>query len=100
MNLLGKLQSEYEQLWKHIVRPSRTAYSEDSLGPTSFHLEGQEVLRRDFQLTNSRGHSFSASLWTPTLFDKCNCVLYLHGNAGNRTEGSLSPHSAWSTSGS
>ena len=98
MNLLGKLQSEYEQLWKYIIRPSRTAYSEDSLGPSSFRLEGQEVIRKDFTLTNSRGYSFAVSLWTPTLFDKCNCVLYLHGNAGNRTEGYPSCHSVWSIS--
>lgn len=27
MNLLGKLQNEYDQLWKYIIRPTRTAYS-------------------------------------------------------------------------
>jgi hypothetical protein len=62
-------------------------YSEDNLGPTAFKLEGQEVVRRDFELTNSRGFTFQGSVWLPTLFDKYNCVVYLHGNSGNRTEG-------------
>jgi hypothetical protein len=54
-------------------------------------------VRKDFQLTNSRGFTFSGSVWLPTVFDKCNCVLYLHGNSGNRTEGYPFRHSAWST---
>lgn len=41
MNILGKLQNEYEQLWKYIIRPARTAYSDDNLGPKTFKLEGQ-----------------------------------------------------------
>ena len=48
MNLFGKLQNEYEHLWKQVVRPARSHYSEDSLGPSKFALEGKDVERKDF----------------------------------------------------
>ena len=87
MNLLGKLQSGYEELWRQVVRPPRNNYTEDSLGPVAFSLEGQEVLRQDFDLTNSRGLTFTCSMWVPSQVDTLNCVIYLHGTTGNRVEG-------------
>lgn len=38
MNLLNKLQSEYDQLWKLIIRPNRTPYPDSALGPETFIL--------------------------------------------------------------
>ena len=40
MNFIGKIQNEYEHLWKQIVKPPRVHYSEESLGPSNFNLEG------------------------------------------------------------
>jgi hypothetical protein len=48
MNFVGKLQNEYESLWKQIIRPPRAHYSEEALGPHNFVLEGVQVERKDF----------------------------------------------------
>lgn len=33
MQFLNKIQGEYDQLWKYIVRPTRTPYPDTALGP-------------------------------------------------------------------
>ena len=45
MNLLGKLQNQYDELWKQIIRPPRSHYSQENLGPKEFALEGQNIKR-------------------------------------------------------
>ncbi len=41
MQFIGKIQDEYEQLWKYIIRPTRSSYPESFLGPLNFNLEGK-----------------------------------------------------------
>lgn len=84
MNLISNLQKEYEQLWKYIIRPTRLPYPESKLGPCSSHYQGIEIIRRDFRLKNSRGLEFACSLWLPSLAEKTNVLVYLHGNSSNR----------------
>ena len=86
MNLIGKVQNEWEQLWRHVIRPARTVYPEGALGPPRFKLKGREIHRKDFYLDNRRGLTFGCSLWTP-VEGKYPCVVYMHGNSSNRTEG-------------
>ena len=45
MQLFNKLQDEYDQLWKYIIRPVRSSYPETHLGPEQFDLEGIKVKR-------------------------------------------------------
>ena len=65
MNLFNKLQDEYDQLWKYIIRPIRTTYPETHLGPEQFDLEGIIVERNDFQLVNPKGLVFYGSHFYP-----------------------------------
>lgn len=87
MNFFGKIQSEYEQLWKLIIRPAKTPYKEEILGPSYFKIKNKTYLRKDFELTNQRGLNFACSLWLPTTGESVDCVVYLHGNSSNRSEG-------------
>lgn len=43
--------------------------------------------RIDIELTNPRGLTFYASHFIPLDLEKYPCVVYLHGNSSNRTEG-------------
>jgi len=52
MNFISKIQNNYEQLWKYIIRPTRSVYSENDLGPPVLKINGKEVRRKDFMLTN------------------------------------------------
>ena len=45
MQFFNKLQDEYDQLWKYIIRPVRSSYPETQLGPEQFDLEGIKVKR-------------------------------------------------------
>lgn len=87
MQLFNKLQGEYDQLWKHIIRPTRTTYPESALGPETFYLEKVKVKRNSFQLINDRGLVFYGSHYVPLEAESYPCVIYLHGNSSNQTEG-------------
>jgi hypothetical protein len=95
MSFIGKIQNDYEQLWRYIIRPARCPYPEKALGPAIITVEGREVHRKDFMLTNPRGLDFCCSLWVPADVKSCPCVVYLHGNSSNRTEGYPQTHSDW-----
>jgi cephalosporin-C deacetylase-like acetyl esterase len=85
MQLFTKLQEEYDQLWKYIIRPARTPYPETALGPETFSLEGITIKRCDFQLTNEKGYVFYCSHFVPLHLEQYPCVIYMHGNSSNRT---------------
>jgi len=36
MKLVNSLQKDYQQLWKHIIRPPRSPYAESKLGAAVF----------------------------------------------------------------
>lgn len=83
----AKLQDDYEQLCRLIIRPARSPYPLSQLGPEEFKLEGTKVKRIDFELTNSRGYVFFCSHFVPLGLNTHPCVVYTHGNSSNRTEG-------------
>ena len=85
MNIFNKLQGEYDNLWKMIIRPERTTYPETALGPETFVLEGMTVKRNDFQLINSRGFVIFGSHFVPLESESYPCLVYCHGNSSNRT---------------
>lgn len=87
MNIFNKLGEGYESLWKLIIRPERAMYSQSQLGPEVFCLEGRQVKRVDVVLTNPRGLTFYGSHFIPIGLEAYPCVIYLHGNSSNRTEG-------------
>ena len=87
----------YQQLINAIIRPPRCVYTISQLGPQEFPFCGRYIERRDFVLTNPRGHKLQASWWQPigeTRPHSCiPCVVYMHGNSSSRVEAvtSLSP---------
>lgn len=50
-------------------------------------LEGVQVKRIDVELTNPRGLLLYASHFIPLNQQQYPCVVYLHRNSSNRTEG-------------
>jgi cephalosporin-C deacetylase-like acetyl esterase len=87
MNLFSKLEEGYDNLWKMVVRPPRCTYPTNELGPEAFMLEGVQVKRIDVELTNPRGLLLYASHFVPLGQQQYPCVVYLHRNSSNRTEG-------------
>ena len=65
MQFLNKIQGGYDQLWKYIIRPTRTPYPDAALGPETFCYENVKVKRNSFQLINDRGHVFYGSHFVP-----------------------------------
>lgn len=65
MQIFNKLQDEYDQLWKYIIRPTRTPYPDAALGPETFTLENTKIKRNSFQLINDRGQVFFGSHFVP-----------------------------------
>lgn len=74
-----------------IIRPPRSKYSLESLGPEFFRLDGDSTRfqRVDLQLTNMRGMRIECSWYkhaTP-LEKPLPCVVYCHANCGGRRDG-------------
>lgn len=90
MSFLGKMNEQYAELWKAIIRPPRDVYETKNLGPRVFSIENNVYQRSDVVLKNSRGHNLMCSHWEPIpserVAQKLPCVIYLHGNCSSRLE--------------
>ncbi|KPA83015.1 hypothetical protein ABB37_02745 [Leptomonas pyrrhocoris] len=70
-----------------IIRPPRSEYEMEELGPEVFRLgdDGkQRFMRHDFELENMRGLRIQCSWFKPYPDQRTPCVVYCHGNCGSR----------------
>lgn len=71
-----------------IVRPPRTTYDLEDLGPVDFEFCTRHFHRSDFTFTDSRGYKIQASHWEPIESERSDttlpCVIFLHGNSSSR----------------
>jgi len=90
MSFLGKLNEQYSELWKAVIRPPRDTYELKDLGPTVFSIESRTYQRTDLELKNLRGLTLVCSHFEPIpcerVSEKLPCVVYLHGNCSSRLE--------------
>ncbi|KAG5472641.1 hypothetical protein LSCM4_01961 [Leishmania orientalis] len=73
-----------------IIRPPRSTYEMDDLGPDVFRIgdDGTErFMRHDFELENMRGLRFQCSWFKPYPARRVPCVVYCHANCGGRYDG-------------
>lgn len=90
MSFLSRLEEQYSELWRAIIRPPRDIYELKELGPNVFSIENKNFQRTDLWLTNPRGFSLACSHFEPVPSerpaDQLPCVVYLHGNCSSRLE--------------
>jgi len=82
-------QEGYKQLVNAIIRPPRSNYELEHLGPIHFKFYGRVIIRRDITLFNSRGMRVQCSMWEheDRKAPAVPCVIYMHGNSSSRVEG-------------
>lgn len=82
-----RVRDVYDMLWKMVIRPPRDLYTEEELGPDKFRLGKKVFIRRDLELTSSRGQ-LKCSHFLPAkgTSEARPCVVYLHGNCSSRLE--------------
>lgn len=82
--------SQYDELWKAIIRPPRTEYDMSEMGPVKFSINRKLYERQDLWVENDRGHKLAASYFCrrnqAKLGERSPCVIYLHGNCSTRAE--------------
>ncbi|EGR33879.1 hypothetical protein IMG5_033680, partial [Ichthyophthirius multifiliis] len=80
--------SNYTDFWKLIIRPPRSEYKTQQLGPNSFTIKGIEIQRTDIQIKNKQGLTLQCSHFQPKkpIQQQLPCVIYLHGNSSSRLE--------------
>ncbi|ETP30186.1 hypothetical protein F442_20753 [Phytophthora nicotianae P10297] len=79
----------YTELVHLIIRPPRTDYDLEDLGPDEFSFVGRSFVREDFTVVNDRRQKLVCSHWrpaTPPTTQLLPCVVYLHGNSSCRLE--------------
>lgn len=90
MTFIGKINEQYAELWKALIRPPRDTYESKDLGPTVFSIESRTYQRTDLFLKNSRGLRLVCSHFEPIpserVAEQLPCVVYLHGNCSSRLE--------------
>jgi len=73
-----------------IIRPPRSRYELSDLGNVreKVYIQNANIVRRDFEVVNSRNQRLQCSIWEPEseLPSELPCVIYLHGNASSRAE--------------
>jgi len=87
---ISKINEQYSELWKAVIRPPRDTYEIKDLGPTVFSIENRTYQRTDLSLKNSRGLNLVCSHFEPIpserVAERLPCVIYLHGNCSSRLE--------------
>lgn len=76
-----------DSICNFIIRPPRSDYEMDDLGPEVFRIgdDGAErFTRHDFELENMRGLRFQCSWFKPFPAKQTPCVVYCHANCGGR----------------
>lgn len=90
MAFFSKINEQYSELWKAIVRPPRDSYEVKDIGPTVFSIENRTYQRTDLQLKNPRAQCLVCSHFEPIpserVAERLPCVVYLHGNCSSRLE--------------
>lgn len=91
----GGLGNPAEVLWNLIIRPPRSRYSVEQLGPKHFCLERRAFVRRtDVQLKNPRGHALECSLFEPlpqTAWDQSRQQAEQHAGQANGSGWGVTP---------
>ncbi|KAL0910942.1 hypothetical protein M5K25_019039 [Dendrobium thyrsiflorum] len=81
-----------EQLVNFIIRPPRADYNpKNDLLDQEFMLKGRWFMRKDLEITNSRGYVLQCSHYVPLEVPEGKalpCVIYCHGNSGCRADAS------------
>lgn len=89
-SILSSFSSQYNELWKAIIRPPRDRYSVRDLGPMRFAIGKSIFKRSDFTLRNRRFQALHCSHFEPIdnerPLESLPCVIYLHGNCSSRRE--------------
>lgn len=79
-----------DSMCNFIIRPPRSSYEMEDLGPDVFRIgdDGTErFMRHDFELENMRGLRFQCSWFKPYPARRVPCVVYCHANCGGRYDG-------------
>ncbi|CAC9511881.1 conserved hypothetical protein [Leishmania infantum JPCM5] len=79
-----------DSMCNFIIRPPRSTYEVDDLGPNVFRIgdDGTErFVRHDFELENMRGLRFQCSWFKTYPARRVPCVVYCHANCGGRYDG-------------
>lgn len=87
---IAMIKDSYQALVNAIIRPPRSQYEMNQLGPVKFNFCGRNFQRTDFTLVNERHLTIQCSLWEPVPeerpSDALPCVIYMHGNSSSRLE--------------
>lgn len=87
MEYLFNWKKGYEELWKAIIRPPRSDYTEEDLGPEKFYIGYARGYRYDLEIKNIRNQTLKCSWFKKGKSkDPKPCVVYLHGNSSSRAE--------------
>ncbi|CAI5707603.1 hypothetical protein KXD40_007784 [Peronospora effusa] len=98
-NVKQLLEKGYYNVVQLVIRPTRSLYNVDTLGPERFQVQElhlnltqdgiTEVRRKDFDVINERGLRVCCSHWQHFIRDNSTplvtpCLIYLHSNIGSR----------------
>jgi fermentation-respiration switch protein FrsA (DUF1100 family) len=84
------LETNYDIIWKSLIRPPRDKYSLLDLGSPKFTLSSHSYKRTDFKLYNSQKMRIECSFWEPfdeeREYERLPVIIYLPGNSSSRVE--------------
>jgi hypothetical protein len=90
---VGMAKAAYGSLLDYLLKPPRSEYKLEDLGPVNFKLGGHKFERVDLQLSNPRGLALACSHWKragAAAGDSPQpCVIYLHGHGSCRAEAAM-----------
>jgi len=72
-----------------IIRPPRSEYVDDTGKNKEFKLDNVDYVCKNFKIPNAKGEQLYCSHFVKQCedFEQRPCLIYMHGNAGNKHEG-------------
>ncbi len=73
-----------QSIKEHFIRPHRQTYYNFDLGPSTFFIQAQKCIRKDFEIHNINQHKLKVSYYHFDTLRSENCLIYLHTHNGSK----------------
>src|SRR3990167_4017803 len=94
-SLLQRISSGYESLWQLLIKPTRSDYSGQSLGPPQQWFDSRGYWRHDYQVMSQKGFRMECTFFEPIKQDKSSGTL----SSTKSSNGGSSEHRPFGESG-
>ena len=82
-SLLQRISAGYDSLWQLLIKPNRSEYSSQALGPPQQWFESKGYWKHDYQVISHKGFRMECTFFEPIKQDKSSGTLSSTKSSGS-----------------